>query len=80
MKERLVSNGWVDIGGCKCMGGARYYVNKMDFPFVRIDDFYKKEYLILKVNGQRKEVYKYQRVNSLFNDIEKYRNEESRTV
>lgn len=71
MKERLLSEGFKDIGGCSCSGGARFYKNESISPYIRIDDFYRARFLVLKIKGVKKETYQYDRIETLLEDIKK---------
>ncbi len=70
MKERLLNEGFKDIGGCACSGGARYYKHDK-YPAYRINDYYKRGFLTLIFNGRRKETYQYARIEHLLEDIKK---------
>lgn len=70
MKERLLSEGYKDIGGCGCAGGARYYTND-NYRGIKINDYYKRGFLTLFVNGRKKETYQYSRGEQIFTDVKK---------
>lgn len=73
MKERLLNEGWVDVGGCSCSGGAKFYHHK-DFNHVRVVDYFRRKFVVIKFRGKKEETYHYRRSEAFWNDIEKYRN------
>lgn len=68
MNETLISDGWKKAGGCQCGGGASFYLND-NYAGLKIDDYYKGKYMLLRKNHKQVKKVTYNEITQLLQDI-----------